>query len=33
MQKTPPATPLVKRLVVIGLGLIGASFAKGIRDL
>ena len=32
MQKTPPATPLVKRLVVIGLGLIGASFAKGIRD-
>lgn len=33
MQKTPLATPLVKRLVVIGLGLIGASFAKGIRDL
>ncbi len=32
MQKTPPATLLVKRLVVIGLGLIGASFAKGIRD-
>ena len=33
MQSTPPvATVLVDRLVVVGLGLIGASFAKGIRD-
>lgn len=32
MQKSAPTTPLINRLVVIGLGLIGASFAKGIRE-
>ncbi len=32
MQKTPLATPIVNRLVVVGLGLIGASFAKGVRE-
>ena len=24
--------PLIKRLVVVGLGLIGSSFAKGVRE-
>ncbi|QEY58685.1 bifunctional prephenate dehydrogenase/3-phosphoshikimate 1-carboxyvinyltransferase [Pseudomonas sp. C27(2019)] len=32
MQKTAPPAALINRLVVIGLGLIGSSFAKGIRE-
>ncbi|HHX34785.1 MAG TPA: bifunctional prephenate dehydrogenase/3-phosphoshikimate 1-carboxyvinyltransferase [Gammaproteobacteria bacterium] len=32
MHTLPRSTPLVNRVVVIGLGLIGASFAKGIRE-
>ena len=32
MHKTPLSTPIVKRLVVVGLGLIGSSFAKGVRE-
>ncbi len=32
MHKSTPPTPLINRLVVIGLGLIGASFAKGARE-
>ncbi|EPN56739.1 prephenate dehydrogenase/3-phosphoshikimate 1-carboxyvinyltransferase family protein, partial [Pseudomonas syringae pv. actinidiae ICMP 18807] len=27
-----PARPLIGRLVVVGLGLIGGSFAKGVRE-
>jgi len=27
-----PVTPIVGRLVVVGLGLIGGSFAKGVRE-
>lgn len=27
-----PAVPMIGRLVVIGLGLIGGSFAKGLRE-
>lgn len=30
-QNTPAPTPLVGRVVVVGLGLIGGSFAKGLR--
>ena len=29
--KTKPA-PIINRLVVVGLGLIGGSFAKGLRE-
>ena len=32
MHKTTPPAALINRLVVIGLGLIGASFAKGVRE-
>ncbi|NLD00642.1 MAG: prephenate dehydrogenase/arogenate dehydrogenase family protein, partial [Gammaproteobacteria bacterium] len=32
MDKTLTATTQINRLVVVGLGLIGASFAKGVRD-
>lgn len=32
MQKTPLSRPVINRLVVVGLGLIGASFAKGVRE-
>ncbi|KAB0550234.1 bifunctional prephenate dehydrogenase/3-phosphoshikimate 1-carboxyvinyltransferase [Pseudomonas argentinensis] len=30
-ERTAPLKPLVERLVVVGLGLIGGSFAKGLR--
>src|SRR5690554_3880279 len=32
MHSTPSSVPIVNCLVVIGLGLIGSSFAKGVRD-
>ena len=32
MQTTLTSVALVNRLVVVGLGLIGASFAKGVRQ-
>ncbi|HZJ94938.1 MAG TPA: bifunctional prephenate dehydrogenase/3-phosphoshikimate 1-carboxyvinyltransferase [Thiopseudomonas sp.] len=32
MHKASSSTPIIDCLVVVGLGLIGASFAKGIRD-
>ena len=32
MHKIPLSTPIIKRLAVVGLGLIGSSFAKGVRE-
>ena len=32
MQTVATSLPLVNRLVVVGLGLIGSSFAKGVRE-
>lgn len=32
VTKAQPGTPMIGRLVVIGLGLIGGSFAKGLRE-
>jgi prephenate dehydrogenase len=32
VTQSSPVTPIIGRLTVIGLGLIGGSFAKGLRE-